>query len=91
MRSHNLFDAIDRRSMTLRVKMGTFLAEHLFDFGIALVERINEVRCGSSGHAAAHRAVIDQHDMSIFAREQTGGGDAGDSRADNADLCRDIL
>src|SRR2546423_12846852 len=91
VRRHDLFDPIDRGSVTLRVKPGTFCTEHFFHFGVALIERIDEMGGGSSGHAATDRTVIDERNMSIFTRKQIGGRHAGDSRADNAYVGCDIF
>src|SRR5207244_2713900 len=60
---------IDRGGMTLGVKPSKFFAQHFLDLKITIVERVDQVRGGAPGHATADRSVVDEDNITAFARE----------------------
>jgi hypothetical protein len=58
---------------------------------VSVVELVHQVAGGHLRHAAAHRAVIQHRHAASGARQQVGGGQAGDTRADDADVDVHVL
>jgi hypothetical protein len=66
-------------------------AEEAFQFGVAVVERVDDVRGRAAGLAARDGAVVQYDDAPALAREQVGGGQAGDPGPDDDHVRFQIL
>ena len=80
LRFHDRFDPVDGGRMALGGEPGSSFAVHALDFGVAVVDRVGQMRGGVLGHAAADRTVVDDDDRFARLSEQVGGGHSRDAR-----------
>src|SRR5947209_566860 len=85
------FDAINRGGVALGGEPRAALTVQAFEFKVAVVERVDEVRRGSAGHAAAHGPVIQKDDRFTLTREQVSGRHPRDPGPDDANICAHIF
>ena len=84
--SGNGFNPVDRRAVTFRRQACPPFAVQALDFEVTVVDRIGQMGCGNFGHAAGQGTVVENgHGLAGF-REQVCGGQAGNARADYADI-----
>src|SRR5581483_3288470 len=84
----DLLCLIDRGNVTVRMQPRAFFAQEFFDVVITVVDRIDQMRGGASGHSPADWTVVDQHYVAPFAREQVGGRDTRYSTAYDTNVGR---
>jgi len=87
----NGFDSMNRRHVTFGCQPGTFLAVHLLDVVVAIIEGSGKVGGGATRLATTDWSVVDQNNSAARAGEQIGRGHAGDAGAYDANVRPQIL
>src|SRR6185437_801545 len=80
------FDPLDRGRMRIGGTPSPFITEECGEIGIAIVERIGDVRSGSARLATAHRAIVDYDHRLAGTREKVRGGQTGNAGSDDANV-----
>ena len=88
--THDRFDAIDRRHVTLGSHSCAFRTMHFFDLRVVVVERADEVSSRPSGFAAGNRTIIEHNDTLSVAAEQVCCGDSGYAGANDTHVSIEI-
>src|SRR5215203_3505140 len=89
--AHDSFHEIDGRGVTLRCESRALLAVQLLQFVVPIIERIHNVRRGSSGHPAANHPVVDYHHASALTDKRVGDREPCNPGADYADIGSRVL
>ena len=84
-------DPVDGRGVALGGQPGPFLAVHLLDLDVSVVDGIREVGGGALGLPAGDGAVVQDDHALAFAGEQVSRGQSGDAGTDDADVRLHVL
>src|SRR4051812_27595760 len=83
---HNLFDAIDRRSVAFRRQTCPFFSMIFLEIVKSVIQGVDQVRGCPRRHAIPDRTVVQNNDTAPRAGQSVRDGKTGDARADDADV-----
>ena len=83
----DVFDRVDRHAVAVRSQLRALFAVQVFEFEVAVVERIAQVAGGARGLAAVQVVFFEDDDIVASARQVPRGGQAGDAGPHDAGPC----
>ena len=73
----NGFDGINGGRMAVGRQLRSLAAVQPFEFIVAIIERVGEVRSGAAGFSPAYRTIVKHDDRFAFARQHVSGAQSG--------------